>query len=795
MVKEKFNQKKDLLKLVSVNGKNQLDLTDTKSEAFSADSKHMAYVAQSRNLVLVNLTSLRKDTIPGVSAYQWSNTGAMVVFLQNSQLLIMEMDGTVRETFENVEQYRWHPKKSLLVFNTKIQESNALYQYDPVKKKLTGPQKDLMGKIEFLGWDTHDRLCAVSSSKESVGILSFYMEGVKTAILNDSMVANIAPGFRISDRKVEVDTVNHRVFFYRERISPSFTEETKHETWYSADPWIQPKMEQYRKYKLDALLSVWHPLTGKIIEIETIDFPHSALGINHSHALIYNPLDYEPLYKQYPNADIYVKDLKTGAMAVVCKDQYTAQQYIQISPSGKYVTYFSNNHWYLYEVSTGTTKCLTSSIQSTFVEMEFDRSGDPIPYGQAGWTNDEAYVMVYDKYDIWLISPITLQHFKITHGLKDRLTHRMDVQLRKLPSHAYLNRGHLSRAFKPKKSHLVRVNDQDLNRWGFGIWQVGKLMSGPLAMEETKIEPLALCKGSTALVKKERYNAPPSFHVVDTRSKKQKLVYQSNRALLDYDLGEAKIVEYSVNDSVVLRGALMYPANFDRNQSYPMMVHIYEKELKNINQFIAPSAYNVDGFNRLKLLTEGYLVFYPNINYIEGEPGISALRCVESAVKKVLEEDYVDKERVGLIGHSFGGYETAYIASRSKLFAMAVMGAGIFDLYSHYHDITWDDKSPKLWRFENQQYRFGSSFYERKKAYFDNSPSNFVEGIDIPILIWSGKEDTVVNWNQSMYMFMAMKRLQKNAKLILFEKEGHYLMDRSNQKKLYDEIQKWIGKH
>jgi dipeptidyl aminopeptidase/acylaminoacyl peptidase len=240
---------------------------------------------------------------------------------------------------------------------------------------------------------------------------------------------------------------------------------------------------------------------------------------------------------------------------------------------------------------------------------------------------------------------------------------------------------------------------------------------------------------------------------------------------------------------------LLYPAHFNPEKKYPMIVYIYEKMSDKVNDFYPPSYYEYTGFNALKYTTNDYFVLLPDIAYTLQDPGISALNCVTAAVNKALELGVIDKDKIGLIGHSFGGYESAYITTQTNLFAAVVAGAGVTNFTSHYHSIGWNSKKPEIWRYESQQWRMGVSYYDNEEAYFRNSPLHHIEKVTTPMLIWSGKKDYQVHWTQSIELYLALRRLKKESKLLLFESESHFITNKKNQVKLSLEVFDWFEKY
>ena len=224
-----------------------------------------------------------------------------------------------------------------------------------------------------------------------------------------------------------------------------------------------------------------------------------------------------------------------------------------------------------------------------------------------------------------------------------------------------------------------------------------------------------------------------------------------------------------------------------------MVVHIYEKQSGTYNQFIVPSLYMAGGYNPTVLSSKGYFVLCPDIELEKGKVGETAVDFTVSAVKQVIERGAVMPDKVGLIGHSFGSYETNYIITQTDLFAAAVSGAGISDLASYYLNVGWDLNISDMTRFESGQWRMGKSLFEDPGLYAANSPITHAPKIKTPVLIWAGKADWHVNWNQSIEFYMALRRLGKTGTMLLYPKEKHAIIQHANQKDLSRHVHQWFG--
>jgi dipeptidyl aminopeptidase/acylaminoacyl peptidase len=226
-----------------------------------------------------------------------------------------------------------------------------------------------------------------------------------------------------------------------------------------------------------------------------------------------------------------------------------------------------------------------------------------------------------------------------------------------------------------------------------------------------------------------------------------------------------------------------------------MIVWVYENLSHLLHDYVNPTEYSA-GFNRTNYTSAGYFVFLPDIKHTFNDVGVSAVRCIEAGVKAVLKKGLVEADHVGLIGHSFGGYETNFTITQTNLFATAVAGAGNTDLISNYHSIAFgDDNDSRMHWYESQQYRFTDSFYQNPEAYYRNSPLHQIQGIHIPLLLWSGKEDARIDWHQSIELFTGLRRLGKPCELLLYPDEGHNLSKPENQLDLTRRIKAWFDRY
>ena len=192
-------------------------------------------------------------------------------------------------------------------------------------------------------------------------------------------------------------------------------------------------------------------------------------------------------------------------------------------------------------------------------------------------------------------------------------------------------------------------------------------------------------------------------------------------------------------------------------------------------------------------LEKGYFVYLPDI-VIQGKagPGLDALDCVSRALDALAHNTLIDKSRIGLIGHSFGGYETDYIATRSSRFAAYVSGSGHSDIVWDANSFNYNFYAPDYVRIEANIYKFGKPFSADKSLYFKNNPVYHAEKVNAPVLLWSGKEDQNVTANHSMAFYNALRQNGKDVVALFYKGERHNLQQLQSQVDLSCRILNWF---
>lgn len=765
------------------------------------NNRWLGCITSGKNLNIVDFERQDKQSYSNVDSYAFSNSGDYVAVYhkpskEKETLVIINLLNQKRITLKDVQKYIWHPSNNSLLMTKELENQNQAVLFDVEFAFGTLLNGNSNNSYTHFLWSDQGNELVFSEQGNHENFLHHYSVKGKLRTLNDSILKERFPNYKISNRAPFIAKDGTKILFYRQ-IKEEELEVHKEtmEVWNSDDPLIYPKLLDHKKRKLDFLLTAWYPEANKLMAIETEKFPTAALDVNHNHAVVYDELKYEPIYKEFPTADIYVKNLESGQEQLVVENQYIGPGFVTISPQGKYIAYFKDAHWWVYNIEKRLSTQLTLGLEVSFVDFDRSYTGEASPIANPGWSENDEYILLTDHYDIWLMSPENDYKERLTNGREERITHRISKEAqRNSIQFLTVNRSFSGIPLKLQKGFVIELYKDAVHNSGYAIWNQEHGYER-IVFENKKVDGILISANLNYLVyRKQRFNEPPAIYGADLKGNKSRLLYQSNAKLLDYDLGRAQFINYKVND-MVLTGSLIYPANYNPNKKHPLIVSIYEKISGKINTFDPPSLYDYIGFNTLKYTTNDYFILYPDITYKIKKPGESALKSVKSAVNKAMESGSIDKNKIGLIGHSFGGYETAFIATQTDMFAAAVAGAAITNITSYYHSVGWNFNQPEIWRFETQQWRMKNSYYDEKEAYLKNSPLHHAENINTPLLLWTGKKDYQVYWTQSVEMFLAIKRQKKQASLLLFDNEQHALMDKSNQKKLSLKIMEWFDKY
>ncbi len=538
--------------------------------------------------------------------------------------------------------------------------------------------------------------------------------------------------------------------------------------WYGNDNRLEKKLYP----PVDVRTYAWDPSNHFIRRVGTDHLPVSLSTGNNRYFLSFDPIGLQDYSVENPPLQLYQYELKEDKYSLL--DTIAPEFYL--SGNGDYGLSPARGGWNLYHFPSGTKKLI-----------------DGKELGSPWFTTDNQAVIFEGAGIVWhyeiktatLTSLVTFKEYQtsIANGQWEGFVTGKSAFAKQLVN--------LSEPL------LISLYDAEKNKTGYCLWYNGK--TEVIIPPTTKRIRSLNYNGSFTCFSwlEEDYNLPPRLVYKDLGTQGEKetetVVYQSNKqdtAILSL---KREIIRYTNSDSIPLKGILYYPLGYDPSEKYPMVVHIYEKQNQQGNLYPYPSYYENLGFSIRLFLDKGYFVFLPDI-VIQGKagPGLDALDCVNHALDALAHNPLIDKSKIGLIGHSFGGYETDYIATRSSRFAAYVSGSGHSDIIWDANSFNYNFYAPDYVRVETNIYKFGKPFSSDKSLYFKNNPVYHAEKVSAPVLLWSGKEDQNVTADHTMAFYNALRRNRKEVVALFYKEEGHSLEQKRAQVDLTFRILDWF---
>ncbi|MFZ5942143.1 MAG: alpha/beta hydrolase family protein [Bacteroidota bacterium] len=621
-----------------------------------------------------------------------------------------------------------------------------------------------------------------SDSARVSGLNLFYWTpGIASAgVLLDSAGVGLKTGWGLSKNgSLFFSEDGSLLYFGAAPVLPVQPEDTiLKEEKYSVDVWnwkdslLQPEqLKNLAKDKKQTWLAVIRP--GERSAVQLADSTVSRIRLLHrNNGKILLGLDdtkYERLmnWEGFRYEDAWLIDVESGKRQLIAEklpDEPT------LSAFGKYVLWYQNfdSAWYAYSIADGITRNLTGAIGLPFYDEDNDVPSVPGSYGLAGWTKDDRYVLICDRYDIWKIDPSGKEKpvcFTSGDGRKNRIRYRYEAVER---DSWYID--------LDKPVYLSGFNTDDMSS-GFAVIAPGS-KSAPTALIQGpwRYSQLARAKDCDRFIwQKQDFSHCPDLWSSGMRFGKAEKISDANPQQRDYLWGDARLVEWVSYAGDTLKGLLYTPENLDPEGSYPMLVYYYERNSENLYRYSMPSP-SRSTISFSWCVSNGYVVFVPDIVYRDGYPGQSAYDAVVSGTEAMTRQfPFIDSKRMGLQGQSWGGYQTAYLVTRTNLFAAAMAGAPVSNMTSAYGGIRWGTGLSRMFQYEHSQSRIGGTLWEHQDLYLENSPLFFAPQVETPLLVMHNDDDGAVPWYQGIEFFTALRRLDKPVWMLVYNGEEHNL--------------------
>jgi len=502
----------------------------------------------------------------------------------------------------------------------------------------------------------------------------------------------------------------------------------------------------------------------------------------HLYALAEDNRDYElkEALDGQSYTDYHVVNMRTGERELFRKGFY-APSFTSVpnaSWDGNKLVYGENGHFHVYDIPTRKHTNITSGIPTSFINTEDDHNvKDPLT-PVIGWSSDSRYLLIRDLWDIWLVSADGKEAaVNLTvNGKRDKIRYQSRISLSKD-----------EKGFDPRGPLYVRMYGEWTKKSGYAVIEPDKkgLKAGArvLLWEDANLSNLRKAeKAEIYIYSAENHNKPPQYYVADRQLSQAVQVCENAPDFGKYSWSSgARLINYVSEKGDSLQGALFLPANYEEGKRYPTLVYYYEKLSQTLHNWSQPG-FSGTGWNPGIYTSNGYAVFIPDIVYKLDDPGMSAVWCVLPAVKAAIATGVIDADRIGIHGHSWGGYQTCFLVTQTPMFRAAAAGAPLTNMVSMYDLIYWNTGGGNGPIFEASQGRFRGAPWEDWDAYLRNSPVYHVKEVSTPLLMLHNDKDGAVDFTQGIEFYNALRRLQKPVVLIQYKGENHGLAKMENRK-------------
>jgi len=707
---------------------------------------------------------------------------------------------------DRVEAYEFSIDGNALVYVRKAAEKDSigadagLYYYDLA----TGQSRHISrGKGEYtnLTFDEESAQLAFTADKspekslQKAFDLYYYAPGQDSAaIMVSRTTQGIPSAWQVSGSgKVRFSKNGEKLFFGIApipRVKDTTLVEFEHanvDIWHWKDDYLQTQqLVNLRREQNRSYLAVTYPKQGRhVIPLADEQLPETRLTEDADNTYAVATTDVgnriETQWRTGAPQDIYTVSTIDGTRTKIAEQ---IRGRVSISPTGSYVVWFdrADGNWYCHDIRSARTVQLNVDLPVSFADEDNDVPDDPGDYGIAGWSKDDEEIFIYDKYDIWAFHPDGSDRRLVTNGAgrSNQTTFRYE-DMEESRSERYRQRGgagvidtkepFIMSAFNhmTKENGWYRTNG-DKNR------DPKAMVMGPYRYHQAK----RAADADSYIYTKENYILPPDIYASADFVKETKLS-SINPQQQQYNWGTAELVKWTTPMGHDAEGILYKPEDFNPDKKYPVIAYFYERLSDGLYGYVpptpTPSRLNISFF-----VSNGYVVFAPDIRYETGHPGRSAEEYVNSGMQELKQFPWVDGDKMAIQGQSWGGYQVAHLITRTDMYAAAWAGAPVVNMTSAYGGIRWQTGMNRQFQYEQTQSRIGATLWENPELYIENSPLFHLPNVTTPVVIMHNDEDGAVPWYQGIEMFTALRRLQKPVWLLNYNGEAHNLVQRQNRK-------------
>ena len=742
------------------------------------------------NTLVIYSVAGKKETIDSLKTFKLADEADWIAYQRgrkDSTLYVRSLDGSKTFQFPTVTDFQFAKKSGMLYYTSAAEGEAGIFTLNP-EKGSPALIKEGKGVFKQTTFDEKgERLaflyCADKDS--SYKALSLWLSEHNAPAKEIATRGNKAfPAEWVINENgmLQFSKSASRLFFGtspepRQKDTTQLAENRPNVQVWSWDEPVQYTVQNYNKEKdlKKSYQAVYNLGNGSIFQLANEELPNIQLGNEGDAALALlstsRPYSLSSMWEARTRSDYYTVSLDNGERKQIAQADYGR---FRLSPQGKYAYWYgeTDSCWYTIALAEGKRYRLTTPESFPAWDEENDVPNHPYAHGAAGWTANDQNLLIYDRYDIWKFDPTAATSpINLTvNGRKEKLSYRLE-QLDKEARFIDLGKPQLLKGFNETTK-------------GYGFYNAR--LSAPAAPKTLlagnyMLRSINKAKNTDDVIyTMETFQQYPDIHYSTLAFKKSVQLTHGDKQQEGFIWGTAELVSWISLDGRPLEGVVYKPANFDPNKKYPMMVIFYARNSETLYNYRMPEPHRSTIDYHLYNSNE-YVIFNPDIRYVDGYPGESCYNCLMPGITMMIAKGYINEKGIGAQGHSWGGYQVAYLATRTNLFSAIESGAPVVNMFSAYGGIRWGSGMARSFQYEHTQSRLGATPWSSPLRYLENSPLFTMDKVQTPILIMHNDADGHVPWYQGIEYFVAMKRLGKPCWLLNYTGEPHWPMHMANR--------------
>lgn len=774
----------DSLVIKSISGNFIRMFKDAINASFTYDSKRALVLLPSDSLVILTLESSAVQYIPKVKFYSLNRVKGRECLMyiasdQETSLIFMDISGEERLKFNNIIKYqedannKWlimDKKSETIVFNMTTGEKKVLSS----GKNILNPVFDPLSKrIAFiLPGEKIYQLCLWDEKKDSISIL---MDIPNSRDMPAEALHALQLHFTPDGNKIILKLPDSYPLIKQLGLPNAVA--NRPEIWNYQDKFFPPSSANVNK---DVYI-VFNILNRKYYQLNNEEETVFWSDYQNEYCLsLSKHINDNEFYWNSDTLALKLVSLDDGTSKIITRFTGDLFNNLEISRKGKFVLWFDEQKkcFCSYNIKNGSIINISAQVPVSLYDMDNDLIDQRSSFGVGRWLYDDSAVIIYDKYDIWKVDPLGLTvPINLTKGMGRKMRIVFRTLNEKGDDSNFSSLDMILTGFNvyTKESGFWKIKANNLEMLTMGPYKFEYLLANNIANLKMAGSDDELQYRTLHIVKRMSSRESPNlFWTSDFR----KFTPISNiHPELNFNWIKSELVNWKLPNGRMSQGILYKPENFDSTCKYPMIFNYYEKRSDGLNLFIAPRPSNAE-INIPYYVSNGYLVFVPDIHYKSGQTGQSARDCIVSAAEFFSRKSWVNKKKLGLQGHSFGGFETLYVISHSNLFSAAQVSAGVSNQTSIYNHLIASGNRNR--HYDRGQGNMRTSPWAAPLLYIRNSPYFYAKSINTPLLIMHNRSDIVVPFQQGVDMFAALRRMRKKVWLLQYDKEGHTIFRNEN---------------